>query len=294
MEKLTRTLSAAALAVTFAMMLFPCKSVAAARETSWRPSVRPDVSDQRLWQFLSCEAGTIEVNCWIGEMPGHICRWRRSSGGDVIIREERYTPAGEFHFASEAIEGTNDRFTISFFDNGRSYYRVSDQRVGRDSFVIDVVVDGKEVARYTSRWDRFAVVSGRIVGVPKDKRLTRGAPFARVERFDADSDRLLIGELRGQGFDTSEPISVEFGFWFEPAHQQQAGMHLAASGCRWLTSEERGGTIGPFPGHCAMTVRLTPETLASWHRRFTKLAQQNGGRYYGWTHARTTRGLTSR
>jgi hypothetical protein len=118
-------------------------------------------------------------------------------------------------------------------------------------------------------------------------------PIAQVERFNADSDRLSIRKLRDKGFDPSEPVAVEFGFWFAPANQQQARTRLAAWGCRWLTTEERGGTIGPFPEHCIMPVRLTPTSLDGWHRRFTKIAQQNGGRYYGWPAVRATRSLTA-
>jgi hypothetical protein len=250
----------------------------------WTPRHRPDRAFSSAWEFLGCKAGTIDYG-FVGEIPGFVCSWRRSSDDFVaVIREERYSPSGEFHIAYERTEDGAEEYQVIFFDHGRGHFRLSESTSQRRPFVADVVVKGAVSARYASSWDRIIADSdGRLVGVPMDTRRLWGEPFPPIETFRARGDERKIHALREAGIDLSKPQLVEFGLWFDDKQLAGAKSGLLALGCRWLTVEERHGTIGPFPGHCAMTTVVEGANLSTLHDRFTRFAQNHGGRYYGWT-----------
>lgn len=270
--------------LAIAVVCVAATSHAQERRESWSPPSRPDTARGVAWQFLGCRAGSVEYNCWIGEVSGHLCNWQRTSERGVIRREERYGSSGDFLFASETLEATGEPFSVIFFDGGRSYYRLSESP---QKFTIGVVRDGHELARYESRWDRFSVApDGVLWWVPMDAELVSGAPFAAIEGQHARDDTHGIAVLRDRGVDLTKPVTVSFGFWFAPEVEPNAKSELAVLGCKWISPAERGGAVGPFPWLCAKAVRMNRGELASWHRRFTSIARTYSGRYYGWTDQR--------
>ncbi|MCU1229956.1 MAG: hypothetical protein JWO97_2840 [Acidobacteria bacterium] len=256
-------------------------AMAASAADGWQPSVRPDKSGAR-WTFVGCRDEVIEWNCWIGDIRGEMCQWRRNSEQGPILRSENYSESCEFMWASETVEKTGEKFKVEFFDGGRSYFRLwENERDAPRKFTIGVVIEGREVAQYTSLWDRFTVWNGEVRS-PMDAKLTSGKPFPAIERVQSLMDERSIEDARKDATDLSAPVAVEFGFWFDERHESAAKSELQSLGCRWLTTADRKGTIGPFPGHCAKSVSLEVATIAKWHLRFTRLAQQYSGRYYGW------------
>jgi hypothetical protein len=254
-------------------------------DLDWIP-IRPDTSAVA-WQFLGCHDGAIGYGCWTGAIPGRICQWQRVSERGPLRREELYSTEGNFEAATETLLQNNETYGIVFFDRGRSYYRTSDLAVGRQQnrFTLDVVIQGRELARYASSWDPFWILpEGVPAHLPMDTHLVSGRPFAAVQDERSRSDERAIKHLRSRGVDRRRPFAVEFGFWFDAQHQPEAARELASLGCHWLTAAERHGKIGPFPAHCAMAVGLDVKELRGWHERFTALAVKHSGRYYGWTY----------
>jgi hypothetical protein len=257
-------------------------ATAASAADGWQPSLRPDTSGVQ-WTFVGCREGILERGCWNPEFRWKTCDWRRNSEQGPILRSENYSESGEFIWASDTVEKTGEKFNVEFFDGGRSYFRLfENERDAPRMFTIGVVIEGREVAQYTSLWDRFTVWNGEVYS-PMDAKLTRGAAFPAIEKQRALMDARSIEEARSAGIDLSAPVAVEFGFWFDQRHERAAKSELQSLGCRWLTTADRKGTIGPFPAHCAKSVSLEVATLAEWHLRFTQLAQQYSGRYYGWS-----------
>jgi len=253
---------------------------------SWKPRDRPDRAFGKDWQFVGCDSGAIDFSCFAGDLPGYLCRWQRGSDNDLVIREERYSKSGRFYLAYEETGGGTRHYRIVFFDRGRSHLRLSEGGPGTDDlYHADVVVRSVVTAQYVSAWDRIiAAENGELEDVPMDTRRVAGEPFLPIDNFHLQHDQRAIRSLTSDGYDLSRPRPIEFGFWFEDSHRATAIGGLAALGCKWRTVEERG-KIGPYPGHCLMTALVDAATLADWHARFTKFAQDNGGHYYGWTHA---------
>jgi hypothetical protein len=149
-------------------------AAAASAADGWQPSVRPDKGSQQ-WKFVGCRDDGI-WGSWIGNLSLMTCDYRRSSEQGPIVRSEFYSETGEFQAASEILEKTGQCFSVQFFDDGRSYFRLD-----MTESTLAVVIEGREVACYTSASGTFIVCDDQV-DVPIDATLIAGEPFPAVER----------------------------------------------------------------------------------------------------------------
>jgi len=259
--------------------------------SAWKPPNRIDKTPDQRAQFAGCDRGFID-HSYFGPYPaGYICRWEIPAGfpGHYLIREERYMENGEFYFCTETKmtpDGEAWRAELDFSEDGRSFYRVS-QRTSTDTadFFLDFVVDGKRVSSYHSKWERFFVRDHSIKGVPADFVLEYGESMPEIEEFHDRLDRARLKSRISSDENPTALTALEFGFHFGGPGNHPGWDALRSMGCVWRSEEERG-SIGPYPEHCVMETRLTPENLSQLRSKFVAVALENGGIFYDWTFQR--------
>lgn len=130
-------------------------------------------------------------------------------------------------------------------------------------------------------WFLILVVAGGAVAVARI--VTKVRALRKHSDGNDDWDFRMIERLRAQGSDPFQPHDVDFFFALPTEESAQTiRARLEAEGFS-VEVRQGSGVEHPYSVYASKSLRLTLTEMRELSQRFTRLAQEQGGRYDGWT-----------